>query len=106
MSTDENMVAIVSFHGAIKRESAKIRAMLKDATLGGGFTFVVEVSGPIQSGDVEIEYRLNDDKYPSTEVKGNESNAVLNEFLRRKGWNSVHAPKAITNLSATDEIPY
>ena len=102
----ENMVAIVSFHGAVKREAAKIRAMLQGADLGGGFEFIVSVEGPIQTGEVQIEYMLRDDKYPTTEVKGNEPNAILAEFLRRKGWNVMHAPKAIANLTSSDDIPF
>ena len=105
MSLDENVVAIVSFHGAVKREAAKVRAMLKGADLGSGFNFTIEVSGPIQTGNVAIEYILSDDRYPATEVKGNEPNAVLDEFLRRKGWNSVHAPKQISDLTKPDESP-
>ena len=105
MSFDENHVAIVSFHGAVKREAAKVRAMLRDADIGGTFYLHVEVSGRIQDGDVSLAYKLSDNSY-GPKVEGNELNAVLQEFLRRNGWEKVHAPKAIADLTKSDEIPF
>lgn len=102
---DESYVAIVSFHGALKREAAKVRALLADANIGSSFTFQASVSGRVQDGEVEVKYKLEGPSY-GDHVEGNELNAVVEEFLRRKGWTKQHAPKLISKLSNDSDIPF
>jgi hypothetical protein len=102
---EEHTVAIVSFEGAVKREARRIVETLKKADLGGSFMLDIRVKGPIQESSLKITYELGDDKYDGTSVKGGTSQAVIDEFLRRKGWKATNDPKEIT-YSGDQEIPF
>lgn len=104
-SRDESHVAIVSFHGAVKREAAKVQAMLADANIDNQFELKVEVGGRTHGGDISLKYSLAGSRYGDT-VEGNELNAVVEEFMRRKGWTKQHAPKLITRLTNDADVPY
>ncbi len=93
---EEQTVAIVSFEGAVKREVKAIREALKLCDTLSEFQFTVTASGPINSGEVKISYRLSKDTYGSTGVKGNNVKECLAEFLRRHGWDRTNKPIAIS----------
>ena len=79
-----------------------IRSRLGEANVGG-FTFTISASGRTMTdrSEVKIEYNLSDNDWSShNSVKGNSLEAVVDEMLRRHGWNSTHAPLA---LPGTDE---
>ena len=107
MSTDEHTIAIVSFEGAVKREVTRLRSKLKPAAeagiiTGNEFKFKIECSGRIVDGEMKLEYELSG-VYGLHAVKGNSPNAVLDEFLRRQGWEKVNAP---LQISASEDIPF
>ena len=108
--SDEHSIAIVSFEGAIKREIKRIRQKLKDAAdilPGNEFAITIKASGRIKDGEVEISYKLCTDKYGSNPVNGNSTYAVVEEFLRRNGWQAVNKPLAIAfDKTREDEIPF
>ena len=106
----EHLVAIVSFEGALKRESKRIRKELSKVETLSEFKIDIEISGRVHDGDVKLEYALSRSAYGSGKVTGDNIQAVLDEFLRRNGWEAVHAPKAIGYEKVTsddsDEIPF
>ena len=90
----EHHVAIVSFEGAVKREVKRVRDVLaRDETLSE-FYLTITASGRTSEGDVKLSYKLAACSY-TTPVEGDSINAIVDEFLRRRGWSAVHAPKAI-----------
>ena len=51
------------------------------------------LAGRIVGGDLKVEYRLGE--WTEDRVTGNSIDAVVNEYMRRKGWDKRHAPLAI-----------
>lgn len=76
--------------------SKHVRETLARADVSG-FWLTVECSGRTQTGESEclIEYKIASNRYNDDMVKGADLDAVLYEFLRRRGWTSVHAPLAL-----------
>ena len=120
MSThsDEHLVAIVSFEGAVKRAVARIRAQLAGAANsnilpGNEFHFIVKANGRILDGEVKLSFSLNPNGWddPRT-VTGNSMQGVVDEYLRRAGWNAVNAPLQLgaptpkPEQVSDDEIPF
>lgn len=105
MSNDEHLVAIVSFEGAMKREMKRVRQQLQAAVDGGvslnEFHLKVSCGGRVSSGEVKLEYSIAASDYGTDMVKGANLGEVVAEFLRRRGWSQVNAPKAL----AYDKIP-
>jgi hypothetical protein len=71
----------------------QVRERLGAANIGN-FFFSITAHGRTETGadDVEILYTINDGRYGNAEVTGDTVDAVCEEFLRRKGWKSRHAP--------------
>jgi hypothetical protein len=109
--SEEHIVAIVSFEGALKREIKRLREKLKPAADEGvlssnGFQFEITASGRILDGEVKVEYTLSE-MYGDNRVHGRDTAAVTDEFLRRMGWNSVNKPLEIAFDKTRDpEIPF
>lgn len=78
-------------HNSYVEATRKIRQRLGDANVGR-FEFMIKAEGRTETGEdnVKIEYHLRED-YDHW-VVGDSVDAVVEEFLRRKGWNKEHAP--------------
>ena len=100
--SDEHTVAIVNFEGHVKRAARRVReALAKDDRIRQ-LRIDIEISGPI-TGELLIVYKLSDGGYnDDSTVKGHSLDSCVEEFMRRKGWDSTHAPKSITY----EEIPF
>ena len=72
-----------------------LRARLAAADIGSDFRLDIEAQGRIQGGDVRISYVLTGSSYGSDSTRGNRLEPVVDEFLRRKGWNQANEPLAI-----------
>ncbi len=92
--TDEHVVAIVSFEGALKREIKRVRKELQKVDDLSSFSLKMEVKGRVHEGDVKLSYGIGSEY--GTEVTGDSLNAVLDEYLRRHGWKKVHEVKALS----------
>lgn len=107
--SDEHSVAIVSFEGAVTREIKRVRERLKSVESLSTFQLKIIASGRINDGEVKLTYFVANE-YGGGEVKGDSLNAVLDEYLRRNGWEKIHAAKAISYEKIpsenTDEIPF
>lgn len=60
------------------------------------FTFRLEASGRTHEGELKIEVSIGE---YGVEVKGGSTEAVVREFLRRKGWEEANAPLALPDYS-------
>lgn len=106
--SDEHHVAIVSFEGALKREIKRLREQLKQIEDLSQFKLTITVSGRVHDGEVELSYGLGESMYGTGEVEGSALQSVLDEFMRRHGWNKINKPKAIAynKIIGDDEIPF
>lgn len=99
---DEQTIAIVSFSGAIKREIVKVKRKLAQASEKielNEFSLTIKANGRVNDGDIKIEFLIADGQDPSwapNKVIGNNLDAILEEFLRRKGWNIINQPLMLT----------
>jgi len=93
---EEQTIAIVSFEGAVKREVKALREAIQLCDSVSYFYLNISASGPVNDGEVKIEYRISDSSYGSGGVEGNNVKECLAEFLRRHGWDRVNKPKAIS----------
>lgn len=98
---EEQTVAIVSFEGAVKREIKAVREALKMCDSVSTFRFEVVASGPVNDGEMKIEYTISGE-YGGQAVKGNSVKECVAEFLRRHGWDSTNKPIAISY----DGVPF
>lgn len=89
------------FHLAVANAVRSVRQQLAAANVGSTFRLDVEVSGRIQDGDVIVTYRLGD-SYGANNPAGARLGPVVQEFLRRRGWNEANAPLC---LEAPDAEP-
>ncbi len=110
MSTEEHQVAIVSFEGALKREIKRIRQELQKCDDLSSFNLTITASGRLHDGTVKLKFSLAPDDYGYGGVEGDSINPVLEELLRRHGWEKVHSPKALAYEKVpgddTDESPF
>jgi hypothetical protein len=106
---NEHVVAIVSFDGAVKREAKRVRKELqRDETLHS-FGLRIDISGRVHDGDLKLKFTIGDSEYFSQSVTGDSLQAVIDEFMRRRGWTAIHSPKALgyeTVPSDDSDIPF
>lgn len=94
----EHTVAIVSFEGALKREAKRLRRQLRQVESLSRFELEITIEGRLHDGDLELKYRIGE---YSKAVTGDSLGPVVDEFMRRHGWEQIHSPKAI----GYDKIP-
>lgn len=87
-----------TLHSAVVAATKDIRQRLADADIGGQFRLDIEVSGRIQGGDVIISYTLGE-MYSSSNAKGARLHPVVDEFMRRKGWDERNAPLCLEDFT-------
>lgn len=78
-------------HDAIKKAALELRAEFDNKDLGS-MTLDIKVSGRIH-GELKISYELCE-QYDAG-VKGARLYPVLEEYFRRRGWNTLNAPIAL-----------
>jgi hypothetical protein len=106
MSTEENLVAIVSLEGAIKRAVKQVRRALRNADEGSEFHFRIYAYGRVQDGETRLEISLADSPYSSSgAVTGHSIQPVIDEYLRRHGWDKLNAPLAISFDGTQAAVP-
>ena len=73
-----------------------LRDQLSKETSLSSLHLSIEVQGRVD-GELKISYQLGTSYYDdhSTTTKGNDLNDVVEEFIRRGGWNRNHAPLCI-----------
>lgn len=84
------------FEEEVKAVALAIRSELSKVESISRFSFEIEIEGRIDS-DLKIGYRLGID-YESG-ITGNNIAAVVDEALRRRGWNQEHKPLMISHVT-------
>ena len=82
-----------------------IRARLQSIENLEAFTFQITAEGRVHDGEVRITFKLDHPYETGVDVRGNSIGVVLDEFMRRHGWNKRHTVLLITN-GASDELAH
>lgn len=82
------MTNITQFEAAFIKEQYRVRKILADHDVNN-FYFSISADGRTMTGDVKVEFKLGKQSY-SEPVRGNSVDAVLDEFLRREGFEKKH----------------
>jgi hypothetical protein len=82
------------FHSTIVALAERVRAELQQCETLRRMDFTIEVEGRIHYGDMELKYWIG--KY-AKELKGNNIDELLTEWLRRHGWELAHQPLCLPN---------
>jgi hypothetical protein len=86
-------------HEAICKAVTDARELLASNNVGHHITLEIEISGRVNDGDLKIQYGAGD-YGPS--VKGDTLRNVVQEHMRRSGWNDRHAPLYLTDRTAVE----
>lgn len=96
---------------ALIEEVRAIRAQFAEANVSD-LRLDIEIDGRVLSGDLQITFRCGSD-YGYEQAAGGDLSAVVDEFLRRKGWNNRHAALCLPRCAPpaeqpplNDEIPF
>ena len=90
-----------AFEITVEEKVSQIKRALGANENLSSFHFTIEASGRLD-GDTEISFALRQTSYGS-EVRGDSVEAVVDEFMRRHGWDRRHAPLCLPNVEASDE---
>ena len=85
------LTPIEQFVGSL---AAGIREDLKHLESLSSFCFAIRVDGRVHSGDLKVEFQIGESSY-AMDVKGGTYRAVIEEFMRRHGWDKANAPLMI-----------
>ena len=79
-----------------------IRDELRQIESLQAFEFTIRAEGRVHEGDVSLTFKLDHPYESGVYVTGNTIAAVLQEFMRRHGWNKRHMPLMITSGEVND----
>jgi hypothetical protein len=83
------------FHSTIVALAERVRAELQQCETLHRMDFTIEVEGRVHEGDMELKYWIGE---YSKELKGNNIDELLTEWLRRHGWELDHQPVCLPNV--------
>jgi hypothetical protein len=81
--------AVIATAKEIREELDKLNVSRMDLS--------ITIEGRVGDGDLEIKYGLGE---WGADVKGGTLAPVVQEFLRRKGWNESHAPLCLPRVES------
>jgi hypothetical protein len=101
-------------HAYFAEASQHVRERLGEADISG-YRLDIASQGRVHGGAPLITYTISSE-YGTEAVSGDRLAAVIDEYLRRKGWNLRHAPRCLPSPYPTtepvptppgaDEIPF
>lgn len=87
----------VPFGALVAKEVARIRELLKCDESMYNFVLRIDAEGRLHSGEVKITFTVSPTSYVNDEaVSGHNFNTIVEELLRRRGWNAVNTPLALS----------
>ena len=86
----------LQFEKLVEETVKQVQQRLRDADIGSEFVLTIEARGRVQEGNVKISYELDRGYYDAAKSTGYALAPVVDEFLRRFGWNKRNAPLAIS----------
>lgn len=91
-----------SFEGHVKRIASLVRETLAYHNIPD-FHFSIDVSGRCSAGSAKLQYRLGE-RYGSA-VTASTIRPLVEEFLRRKGFDNLHAAVELPPPGGYDSAP-
>lgn len=83
-------------HDTVLAAVAAMRDRLSDANIGSQFHLAIVIEGRLNSADPpKVAYKLSADGWSTGATEGNALTPVVDEYMRRAGWNKRHAPLAL-----------
>jgi hypothetical protein len=71
----------------------------------GQYQLTVKVSGPVDQAQAKVEYILNNAGYGDrAEAAGSFLPVVIDEYIRRNGWEEKHAPRLLAAPELLDPV--
>jgi len=92
-----------NFEGQVMAIVKDIRERLAVLTDTNTFDFHIKASGRVNDGDVEIKFTLGT-LYGSNHCEGGQLFAVVEEYMRRHGWNKAHAPLCLPSVESKEPV--
>lgn len=86
----------MTLHEQLIQETKEMVEHIAECESVSSFRLDIEISGRVHDGDILIEYKLGQGYSDYSRVVGKALGPVVQEFLRRHGWNERHAPIAIS----------
>jgi methylaspartate ammonia-lyase len=99
---DGNKIMAKSFETMVKVEATRLRDLFRSRDISH-LNFTVTVSGPVDSGELAIQFQIASSSWGDDPVKGSTINAVVDEFCRRKGWRQNNDYLALPYLDSHTE---
>lgn len=87
----QKLSALEQFAGSL---AASLRQELKPLESLPGFCFDLRIEGRVHSGDLRVEFRIGENQY-AQDVKAGTYRAMIEEFMRRHGWDKANRPLMI-----------
>lgn len=92
-------------HAVVLAHIAEVRKRLSEANIGPTFSVAITVSGRLNSEDgLKVAYSVTKE-WGANATEGNALTPVVDEFLRRLGWNARYAPLALAAPEEAVEPP-
>lgn len=92
-----------SFESTLTYTARHVRSRLAKLESLPCFDLTINVHGRVHDGDINIEFRLGEYHYTDV-VKGGNLEAVITEFLRRRGWTERNAPLCLPAVEQEEVI--
>ena len=94
-----------TLHHAVAIAVTDLQALLSLADVSN-FRLDIEISGRVHGGDILVTYKMGE-RYSSNSPEGSRLEAVVQEFLRRRGWEARNAPLALEapESHVNDDLP-
>ena len=101
----------VLFAAIVANEVKRVRELLKQDESMSAFAMRIDAEGRVHSGEVKITFSVSPTSYIGSEtVHGHDFDVIVEELRRRRGWNAVNAPLALSydGTIKTDEsdVPF
>lgn len=106
---------MTKFDQILKEQVISIRERLAMIEEVHTMNFTIDVTGRVHDGEIKIEYQIGSPYSTGGAVKGGNIDFVLDEYMRRFGWDKRNAPLMISAVEpetppepihADDDIPF
>lgn len=98
-----------NFDDVVKEIAIYVRGRLAEVEAIHSVQFSIDVSGRAHDGDLEVKYEIGSSYSEGGVVKGARLEVVIEEYLRRFGWDKRNQPLCISfnPESVTDDgVPF
>lgn len=87
---------MTKFDALIKELAIHVRERLSNVESIHSVYFSIDVSGRVHDGDLEVKFEVGSPYSEGGRVKGAQLEVVLDEYMRRFGWDKRNQPLCIS----------